>query len=57
MSIMASLTATVEHTALVVMYLKTAIITKESGKMIYQMVLEVVFTQMVTNTLDFGWMA
>jgi hypothetical protein len=31
-----------------------ATITKENGKMVNQMVLEVVFTHMVINTLDVG---
>ena len=51
---MARLTTRVKDTALVAMYLMTAITTKESGKMMYKMVLEVIFTQMVHNTLDIG---
>ncbi len=49
---MARLTTWVKHTALVAVYLQVAIITKESGKMMNQMALEVWFTQMVLNTLD-----
>jgi hypothetical protein len=52
-SIMARLTTRVKDTALVAVYLKTALTTKESGEMMNQMVLEVLFTQLVTNTLDF----
>jgi len=34
--------------------MQAALITKESGKMMNQTVLEVVFTKVVTNTLDFS---
>ena len=54
MSIMAKLTTRVKDTALVAVYLQTAITTKESGKMMNLMVLEVLFYQLVINTLDFG---
>jgi len=51
---MARLTTKVKDTALVALFRQTAIITKESGIMITKMVLEVHFTQVVTNTLDFS---
>ena len=54
MSIMARLTRRVNHTALVSVYRRTAIITKENGKMVNLMVVEVFFSQMVINALDFG---
>jgi hypothetical protein len=54
MSIMARLTTRVKDTALVAAYMKADIITKESGKMIDKMVLEVFFSQMGNNKLDFG---
>jgi hypothetical protein len=50
---MARLTTRIKQTALVAVYTLTAIITKENGKIIYQMVMEVLFIQMVPNTLDF----
>ena len=53
-SIMERLTTRVKDTALVAVYYQTALTTKESGKMVNEMVLEVLFTQMETNTLDFG---
>ena len=51
---MVRLTTRVKDTALVAVFFQTAIITKESGKMMNQMVLEGYFSQMVTNTLDFS---
>jgi hypothetical protein len=51
---MAKLTTRVNHTVLVAVSMQPAIITKESGKMMNQMALEVIFTQMVLNTLDVG---
>ena len=51
---MARLTTRVKDTALVAVLMQAAIITKESGKMMNQMVLEVIFSQMATNTLDFS---
>ena len=57
MSIMARLTTRVKDTVLVAVYKQAAITTKESGRMVNQMVLEVLFTQMVNNTLDFGLIA
>ena len=54
---MAKLMTRVKHMALVAVYMQTAIITKESGKIINQMAWEVKLTQVVINTLDVGQMA
>ena len=54
MSTMARSTNWVKNTALVAVFTQTASIMKESGKMTNRMVLEVVFTQVVANTLDFS---
>ena len=51
---MGSLTKRVKDTALAAVYIQTGFTTKESGKMVNEMVLEVSCIQEEVYTLDFG---